>query len=80
MKLMNLDTDSQITMMIKFLLGQVKAITVALSVPMSSVKIPFEKDARKFKQWIKEVKSTVYCPGNSVMKSPRSRILRVMVR
>lgn len=38
-----------------FFMGQVKAITAALSVPLSSVITPFEGDASKFKRWIKEI-------------------------
>lgn len=38
-----------------FFIGQVKAMTAAISVPLSSVITPFEGDAKKFKQWIKEV-------------------------
>lgn len=36
-------------------MGQVKAIAAALSVPLFSVITPFEVDASKFKQWIKEI-------------------------
>lgn len=38
-----------------FFIGQVKAITSALTVPLSSVITPFEGDASKYKQWIKEI-------------------------
>lgn len=38
-----------------FLMSQMRAVTAALSVPLSSVITPFEGDPRKFKQWLKEV-------------------------
>lgn len=38
-----------------FFMGQVKALTAALSVPLSFVITPFEGGASKFKRWIKEI-------------------------
>ena len=53
-----------------FFIGQVKAITAALSVPLSSVITPFEGDAQKFKQWIKEVEKYSVMSGKQGHEIP----------
>jgi hypothetical protein len=35
-----------------FFIRKIKAMTAALSIPLSSVVTPFEGDPTKFKQWI----------------------------
>lgn len=46
-----------------FFISQVKAVTAALSVPLSSVITLFEVDPRKFKQWLKEGKKYALMSG-----------------
>lgn len=53
-----------------FFFGQVKAMTAALSVPLSSVITPFEGDSKKFKQWVKEVEKYGLMSGKQAHEIP----------
>lgn len=53
-----------------FFISQVKAVTAALSVPLSSVITPFEGGPRKFKQWLKEVEKYAVMSGKANHEIP----------
>jgi hypothetical protein len=54
----------------EFFISQIKAITAALSIPLSSVVTPFEGDPTKFKQWIKEVEKYALMSGKQNHEIP----------
>jgi hypothetical protein len=54
----------------EFFISQIKAMTAALSIPLSSVVTPFEGDPTKFKQWIKEVEKYALMSGKQNHEIP----------
>lgn len=54
----------------EFFINQIKAMTAALSIPLSSVVTPFEGDPRKFKQWVKEVEKYALMSGKQNNEVP----------
>jgi hypothetical protein len=52
-----------------FFFNQIKAMTAALSIPLSSVVTPFERDPRKFK-WVKEVEKYALISGKQNHEIP----------
>ena len=53
-----------------FFINQIKAMTAALSLPLSSVVTPFEGDPRKFKRWVKEVEKYALMSGKQNHEVP----------
>lgn len=51
-------------------MSQLREVTAALSVPLSSVITPFEGDPRKFKQWFKEVEKYALMSGKPEHEIP----------
>ena len=54
----------------EFFINQIKAMTAALSIPLSSVVTPFEGDPAKFKQWVKEVEKYALLSGKQNHEIP----------
>ena len=54
----------------EFFINQIKAMTAALSIPLSSVVTQYEGDPRKFKQWIKEIEKYALLSGKQNHEIP----------
>ena len=54
----------------EFFINQIKTMTAALSIPLSSVVTQYEGDPRKLKQWIKEVEKYALMSGKQNREIP----------